>query len=685
MPSGPLAGDTGLVRSAFSFYRMGTSWCALIRSRAGWTRSCPAPFSPLDTTAHLVTVSRRHTPMKGLVRLTDNHILLLAGSPRGQDQVNQLVSSWAGWRRLPGDAALHTGERVSTFHATPWASSIVPLLEQTQISLEYAPGVEGRLMLRMDALQRIKEELDPPPGHQANLQWEDEWGRYPMPHQRMALRALKHMDYRAILADDMGLGKTATAIWAWQQSGAPRLLVICPKTVKLNWRREIRLALKTETAVFVIDGTAKQRANQVGYMRHFMDPHPVGAIQPLPGRAAAIINYDLLHRLPEREADILADWTEGQFLVCDESHYIKNKKAERTKFVLNRLAGVDHGATARLCLTGTPIRNTTEDLWAQIQVIRPGVWNSFNQFEKLHLVRSKMQIEVKGGRQVTLNPVRGTKNREQLNAVVNTLQVRRKKEDVLDLPPKVFTYPEFELDKPTAKIYNTMKDFALIELAELGDDTPIFAPGARSAIEATLRLEQIAQGFLGGIPEPYLEKVTPLIAKNAEKIEGRPGQLVFPHSSKLEWICEAIDTVLKQGGQPVIFSRFNTPLFWLVEQWEDAAMLHGGLTTIQRTEIIDSFQNHGIRVMFCQVKVAEGFNLTASQDVLFYGRDWSPAVNAQATDRCHRIGQAGTVNVQIPIVVGTFEEYLHKKLKSKAEDADVALKDMTIGELREAL
>jgi SNF2 family DNA or RNA helicase len=71
--------------------------------------------------------------------------------------------------------------------------------------------------------------------------------------------------------------------------------------------------------------------------------------------------------------------------------------------------------------------------------------------------------------------------------------------------------------------------------------------------------------------------------------------------------------------------------------------------------------------------------------VIFYGRDWSPAINAQAADRPHRIGQTGTVNVQVPIVQKTFEAYLHKKLAAKTADAQQALKSMTIGELMEAL
>ena len=175
------------------------------------------------------------------------------------------------------------------------------------------------------------------------------------------------------------------------------------------------------------------------------------------------------------------------------------------------------------------------------------------------------------------------------------------------------------------------------------------------------------------------------LLKYAEKIEGRPGHLIFPQSTKLAWLMETIESIIIQGGQPVIFSRFNTPLFWLVDKFHDCEMLHGGVPNKRRDEIINDFQDHKVRVLFVQIKLAEGWNATASQDAIFYGRDWSPAVNSQAVDRLHRIGQKGTVNVQIPIVRATFETTLHKKLVAKAADAAVSLADMTIKELRAAL
>lgn len=623
--------------------------------------------------------------MHAHVRLVEGQIEVLGGAPAGRDELHQIISTWAGWKRRPAAGRLPGGGACSCFHARLWPATVAPLLTQTQIKLTWdQPETEAVLRTRIREVEHAKVELDPPASHHAPLLWPDEWARTPMPHQIMAVRALVLMQFRAILADDMGLGKTASSIYAWQQAARPRTLIVCPKTVKRNWQREILSTLRGDPLVFTIDGTPTQRANTLSYIRHALENPQEGV------RAAVIINYDLLHRLHETDLAVLKAWVDGQFLILDESHYVKSRKAERTKVVMQHLAPPTGGAACRLCLSGTPVRNTLEDLWTQVHIVRPGTWSSFAQFDKMHLVRSQMVIDTgrksRSGKPITktLNPVRRSKNREQLNAIMNTLQVRRRKDEVLDLPPKIFTYPTFELDPPTARIYRAMKERALVELEDLGDETPIFAPHAKSALEATLRLEQIAQGFLGGIPERYLEIVTPHL-KGAEKIPDRQGAVMFPNSAKVQWLRETIDTIVGQGGRPVVFSRFNVPMFWLAAQYDGAEMLHGGMSMEQRDDVIARFQRNGIPVLFCQVRIAEGFNLTASQDVVFYGRDWSPAINAQAADRCHRIGQTGTVNVQIPIVEGTFELYLHKKLRAKDADAAQALKTMTIGELRNAL
>ena len=623
--------------------------------------------------------------MLGHVSLSEQGLQILGGSTEGRDTFHLIIAEWPGWKRFPMAARVPGGPLCSLFRAALWPSTIVPLFEQQKIVLRWEDGLKPRLEAILKDMEKAKLELDPPPSHHAPLEFVSEMSRLPMRHQTQAVRALVAMQHRALLSDDMGLGKTATSIYAWQQSGAQRLLVVCPKTVKRNWQRELWTTLK-ECAVYLIDGTPSNRANKFSEISTALtNLGQSGATSPSNLLQAAIINYDLLHRLPDRERDILISWCSGNYLILDESHYVKNKDAGRTRFILKHFAPDVGGALGRLCLSGTPVRNTLEDLWAQIEICRPGVWSSHRQYEKFHLVRAPLVLNRGTNRQRTINPVRQSKNVEQLNAVINTLQIRRKKEDVLNLPPKVYTYPEFELDPPTLKVYCAMREMALIDLADLGDDEPIFSPHAKSALEVTMRCEQIAQGFLGGIPEGYLSKIVPMIAKNAVKIKDRPGHLIFPKSAKIQHLIETVTSIILQGNQAVVFTRFNSPLAWLVEQFEDAETMTGANSMEQRDDIIQRFQKGGIPVLFVQVKIAEGFNLTRGQDAYFYGRDWSPAINAQAADRLHRIGQTGTVQIQVPIVIGTFEEYLHKKLKAKDADATQALKAMTIGELRKAL
>jgi SNF2 family DNA or RNA helicase len=130
-------------------------------------------------------------------------------------------------------------------------------------------------------------------------------------------------------------------------------------------------------------------------------------------------------------------------------------------------------------------------------------------------------------------------------------------------------------------------------------------------------------------------------------------------------------------------------MFWLqrhyVDEGRKVGFLHGAMSPKNKHQVVVDFQDSKFDLFLCQVKMAEGFNLHNSQDCIFLGRDWSPAVNHQAEDRLHRIGQKGTVNIQIPYVRGTIETLIHRKLMAKDADANQALVVVTVKELREAL
>lgn len=598
-----------------------------------------------------------------------NPALLLAygGAPAGGDDVHRTIASWRGWRREARPVDHPDLGRVSRYRAPLYPSTLLGM-DLNAVTVRWTLEAHAARLRCLVGHDEAVRALATSPKLLPRFLTPTE--RQPMEHQLQAIHALHRMKFRALLADDMGLGKTATALWSVYVAGATRLLVVCPVAVKRNWMREIHATLGTHWSVALIDGSKPRRAQQFADLAHAHTKEP----SPL----ACIINYDLLIALPAQQAAYLEDFSRSAFLICDESHALKSRRAKRTVFVRDRLH-----SQHRLLLTGTPIRNTAEDLYSQLEILRPGTWTSATDFTNRHLVTRLVQF---GSR--TQQVVSGTKNVELLNEVLSTMQVRRKKEQVLNLPPKIRTYPELDLDAATGKVYRAMKDFAVLKLSELDDGLNVFDPRAQSGVEAAMRCEQIAQGFLGGIPEQIMQQLSGTALKYAESIPGRPQELIFPHAPKIAWLLETIDDIRTQGGKPVVFSRFNAPMQWLAaylaKQDIRVSRLHGALSSAQKEEQIQTFQQGYTEVFICQIQMAEGFNLVQSQDVIFFGRDWSPAVNSQAEDRCHRIGQKGTVNIQIPIVLKTVEWPIHKRLEAKHADAESAL-TMTIRELKESL
>ena len=599
---------------------------------------------------------------------------------------------WPGWRRCG----------VGVYKAKPYPSSILSMRPPASMTLHWdAQAAAQRDAIMQDLALALKalEAKDPLPG----ATWPTE--KKPRLHQLQAIKAIELMHNRVLLNDEMGLGKTSTALWAAERAKATRVLVICPVSVKYNWQDEVAQTLGDSWFCVVIDGPPRKRAQQFA--------EAIADHKGAPG--VIVVNYDLLRHLTPDQRLLLRRWVGCGMLILDEAHYIKEAKAERSKYSLELC---EH-SPGTLALTGTPIRNHAIDLYAQVQAVRPGTWTSLRAFSHEHVVMRSLKTS--GGREV-YKPV-GTKNLEGLNRILNTMRIRRFKSDVTSLPPKVYSFPKLKLEDDLKVLYDAMADFAKVELQKLVDApgpatsilgdinvrhgsqvfTPkqldevmnhgrqlnIWDPRAKSAVEQAMRCEQIAQGFVGGIPDPVMAKIGAKGLKHAVRIAGRPNELIFPHAPKLVWLLETIESIVLQGGFPLVLSRFNAPMFWLQEELSRRSIvsevLHGGLNAEGKAGVVASFSNQVSKVLIAQVKMAEGWNAVHCQDVLFLGRDWSPAINAQGEDRAHRMGQKGTVNVQVPIVDNTIERMIHRRLESKASQADQALKAMTINELMEGL
>ncbi len=458
------------------------------------------------------------------------------------------------------------------------------------------------------------------------------------PHQVKAIQALKARNFRGLLFDDMGLGKTQVAITCFRMSGAQRLLVVCPASVKWKWRKE--LGDNGLTSIVMATGMGSARWDH-----------------PMP----AIVNYDLLSVKPALVQQ-LADYVQDAFLILDESHYVKDAKAKRSKAVAT------FSPRHVLLLTGTPVRNSIVDLYHQIQLVEP-MWRNQWEFEDRYLIKKEKFL---GKRSVWL-PV-GTKNEAELQEVLSHVQVRRLKADVLDLPAKTYTTVELELDEEAREAYEVMRDRWIYHYRDLPDALSVFDQRAQSAVEAAMRLEQIAQGFLAPIPETLLDKFD-----RAEMAVGKTRTYAakpFLKPAKLEWLKELVEDLRASKRKLVVFYKFNLSLA-IAHRTLGGIAMTGDTVTAERGGLIESFQDpKGPDLFHIQVKIAEGFDLVAAQDCVFFGRDWSPGVNSQAEDRLHRIGQRGTVNVFLPIVRGTVEEYMARRLADKGNRAALVLGDL---------
>ncbi len=594
----------------------------------------------------------------------------IGGHSDGGDRINELVSSWPGWSRV------RVARRaVGSTYAGPCSMASALALDSTTLPLSWEESARARagdLLQRFHKARAILEDERTRPAMVTTTE------RAPKPYQARGVRAMELLGARCWLSDDMGLGKTSQVLWLAQRLKVTRLLVVCPASVKFKWGKEVAATLGATWPTMVIDGTAPQRASC------FAD---LDAIWKEYGRLVITINYDLLPRLPEaNQMERLRRFVEGQMVVLDEGHYCKNLNSARTAAVVDNFCPPNGGAKHRVIVTGTPIRNTVEDVYALAEIVQPGTFFSKTWF--LNKFTEQSTITVGKKRKIKKKVVRRAKNTKELNVIVNTLQVRREMDKVGNLPPKTFSYPELELDPQSAKVYGAMRDFALLCLDKVKDDerlnVPKLSPTVRTAVEAAARCEQLSQGCVGGVPESVMSRVSSVITSHAVGVAGKPGWLVFPKHSKLVWLQEQLDKVAEVDQRAVVFSQFNAPLLWLAAQRNGKAV-HGSIKAADREEIFTEFQAGAIQDLYVQVKIAEGFDLFRARYEFFLGRDWAPAVNKQAIARCHRIGQTGTVSIYIPISRNTIEVRQAKALAAKEADAASVLCYQTVADLREAL
>lgn len=433
------------------------------------------------------------------------------------------------------------------------------------------------------------------------------------PYQQEGFDFLCHLTrlkLGGVLADDMGLGKTLqTLCWiAYQLEGDKRkkrspALVICPASVLHNWRREAEQFVP-RLKVLVLES---------GLARHSLR-------RKIPQHDLIVTNYALLRR----DLDALQKF-DFCAIVLDEAQYIKNPAAQVTQSVKQL------GANHRLALTGTPLENRLLDLWSIVDFVQPNYLGDQNQFTETYEPK-----KAEAGQRIA---------RKRLSAKLRPLLLRRLKTQVAkDLPDRIDERRDCELTTEQRRLYlaelRRSRDQVFEAMKQKG-----LAKSKMHVLAALTRLRQICC-------HPQL------VGNDAA-------------SGKTETLIELLEPLLAEGQKVLLFSQFVKMLHILQRECHARDFPTYLLTgqTKNRMEIVNAFQNDPQSSIFLlSLRAAgTGLNLTEASYVVLYDPWWNPAVEAQAIDRSHRIGQKQTVNAYRLISPGTVEEKIWELQQRKAQ------------------
>lgn len=445
---------------------------------------------------------------------------------------------------------------------------------------------------------------------------------------------------RVLNADAMGSGKTSQAIGAillnMLDNKPHRTLVICPSSVKGAWEKETRLV--TDRLKPVVLSSKMEKRFQV-YEESIGDYDIV------------ITSFDAFLE----DYDEIAKYFKPDIIVIDECHRIANRK---NKITQSLIGGKDIKKTflhmvdphSIYLLTGTPINNQLEDLYSMLKLIDPGIF-SWTGFTNRYCVMEQAQRWLhKGGKKRvhTYSTIVAYQNEMELKAKLSLHMIRRTKDVLLpDLPEKTFETIEIELDAEERRIYDDLqKDYrASIRGTELTVD---------SALVWMTRAQQIANS-----------------------LETVPGSTT-KKSSKLAELIKIVEAEAPHR-KIIIFSKFKSMTTIIERELRQFKPIHlnGDTDPDNRQGMIDAFQEDPKhRVFISTIKAGGvGITLTAADLVIFYDIAWTPAANAQAADRAHRLGQKNAVLVLTLKSKDTVDERLFEICMDKQETIDEMIGD----------
>jgi SNF2 family DNA or RNA helicase len=424
------------------------------------------------------------------------------------------------------------------------------------------------------------------------------------------LARLAYWGVGACLADDMGLGKTIQALAIiLERAEKAPTLVVAPATVTRNWVIEIERFAPTLKPILF-----------GGKDRDIL----LKTLQPFD---LVICSYGLLQQ--EVEGFSETNWAT---VVLDEAQYIKNMNTKRSK------AAMSLQADFKIITTGTPIENHLGELWNLFKFINPGLLGSLEKFNEKFAIPIEKNLD--------------KEKRRQLQKLIQPFILRRRKSQVLDeLPSKTEITLTVEMSDDEVALYEALRQNAIQRITNIQSNE---GDKRFQILAEIMKLRRMCCNAKLVMPDTHIE------------------------SSKLNLLAEIVDELIENGHKALIFSQFVGHLELIKEHLNNKKIkyqyLDGSTPLKQRQDAINAFQRGEGEVFLISLKAGGvGLNLTAADYVIHMDPWWNPAVEDQASDRAHRIGQQRPVTIYRLVTKGTIEEKIVKLHQDKRDLADSLL------------
>lgn len=449
---------------------------------------------------------------------------------------------------------------------------------------------------------------------------------------------------RWLLGDEMGLGKTKQiidiAIAKKLEKHYSHCLIICGVNgLKWNWRNEIRI--HSDEPAWILGQRWKGNKLQIGSNADKLADVKALKTGQLSDNYFIITNIETLRddAIVSELQSLCKSKTIGM-IAFDECHKAKNPQSQQGKGLLKLFA------KNMVAMTGTPLMNTPEDLFIILRWLGYEKHN-FYAFKQHYCIYGGY-----GGYQIT-----GYKNMNELQEQLNEIMLRRRKEDVLDLPEKTYIEEYVEMTPKQAKIYKEVS----AEIKENIDKIKM----ANNPLAELIRMRQ-ATGFTGILSSEIQE------------------------SAKIDRMLELVEEAKQNGRKVVIFSNWTQMTSPIAQVLKNAGITCGIITgetkENERQTLVDDFQNGKYDVMLgTSGAMGTGLTLTAGTIEIFMDEPWNNALKEQCVDRCHRIGQKSNLTIYTLMCEGTIDERIHELVVKKGLMADALVDGKVVGNVQDML